>query len=164
MDEIRIWIVGALSAIAAFISPISGDIYSMVFLFAFNFFFGLVADISNGGHWEKEKVWKAFKEAMVFFAFVFFIFGIGKLKGNMNGAQQCVSFVAYSLYYFYSTNICRNMVKITREGTTAHAAAKWLYWVLSVEFIKQIPYLKAYIAGKSPLEAADEPGNGILKD
>ena len=44
MDEIRIWIIGALSALAAFISPISGDIYSMVFLFAFNCLFGLVAD------------------------------------------------------------------------------------------------------------------------
>lgn len=156
IDELKIWIIGVISAVAAFLNPISGDIYSMAVLFAANFFFGLIADISNGGNWEKRKVWTAFKEAGLFFAFVFFIYGIGTLKGNMLGAQQCVSFVGYSLIYFYSTNICRNMCRITREGSVAHAVFQWFFWILSVEFIKRIPYLKAYLEGKKPTEAVAE--------
>lgn len=148
ISELRVWFVGILSAVMAFLSPIEGDVYSMGFLFVGNFFFGLTADILNGGHWEKGKAWNAFKEAGLFFVFVFFIFGIGILKGNPSGAQQCVSFVSYSLIYFYGTNICRNLCRIFREGSTAHNVAQWLYWLLSVEFIKQIPFMQEYFDHK----------------
>lgn len=150
--ELRLWVVGIVSAMAAFLSPISGDVYSMIFLFAANALFGLIADIAIGRPWQLRKLWQAFKHAALFFGFVFFIYGIGTLKDNMTGAQQCVSFVVYSLIYFYGTNVCRNLCIITHQGSTAHAVFKWFYWILSVEFIKRLPYLKDYLGGKQPHE------------
>lgn len=158
IDELRIWIVGVISAVAAFLNPISGDIYSMLAVFGLNFLFGLIADIANNGGWSKKKMLLAFRDAGLFFTFAFFIYGIGYMQKNMQGAQQCVSFIVYSLLYFYTTNICRNGCIITREGGVAHAVFQWFFWILSVEFIKRIPYLKAYLEGKKPTEAvADKP-------
>lgn len=145
---IRVWIVTTFNSILAFLTPIAGDLASMLLLFMFNALFGLIADITNGGSWSAKKLWKAFKEAGLFFCIVFFIYGIGHLKAQMEGAQQCVSFVVYSLIYFYGTNIARNAVNITPDGSIAHKACKFLYYIISVEFIKKVPYLAEYIENR----------------
>lgn len=155
-SEFRGWIAGMLSAILAFLNPIAGDLYSMLLLFGANVVFGIIADISSGGKWDKKKFWNAIKEALLFFALVFFIFGIGFLKKNISGAQQCVSFVSYSLIYYYGTNICRNMKQLLPDNSIGHKVFSWFYWILSVEFIKKIPGLMQYLQGKNPLEAAKE--------
>jgi hypothetical protein len=159
-SEFRGWIAGLLSAMLAFLHPIAGDLYSMLLLFGANVVFGIIADISSGGKWDKKKFWNAIKEALLFFALVFFIFGIGSLKNNVSGAQQCVSFVSYSLIYYYGTNICRNMKQLLPDGSIGHKVFAWFYWILSVEFIKKIPGLMQYLQGKAPLEAAQEAKEG----
>lgn len=158
-SEFRGWVAGLLSAMLAFLTPIAGDLYSMLLLFGANVVFGIIADVSSGGKWEKKKFWNAIKEALLFFALVFFIFGIGSLKNNVSGAQQCVSFVSYSLIYYYGTNICRNMKQLLPDGSIGHKVFAWFYWILSVEFIKKIPGLMQYLQGKAPLEAAKESRN-----
>ena len=92
-NEIRLWIWGTFCAMAAFLSPISGDVYSMVLLFAGNVLFGVIADTAQGNKWQWRKMWEAFKHAVVFFSLTFFIYGIVFLMHNEDGAQHCVSFV-----------------------------------------------------------------------
>lgn len=154
-------LVGLLSAVMAFLAPLAADLYVMLILFAANALFGIVADIVDGRKWDKQKIRVAFIEALLFFLFVLIIYGIGSLKGNMDGAMQCVSFISYSLIYYYGTNIARNMMNILPDGSVGHQCFKFIYYVLSVEFIKNIPFLSAYLKGKSPLEAADESAQAV---
>lgn len=156
IEKIRVLVVGIGSAIMAFLSPLAGDLLSMLVLFAANAFFGVVADIVDGKSWDKRKLKTAFVEALMFFAFVFLIYGIGYLKSNMDGALQCVSFVSYTLIYYYGTNIARNMMNILPDETLGHKTFSFIYYILSVEFIRRIPFMAAYLRGKSPVEAAEE--------
>lgn len=148
--------IGVTSAVMAFLAPIAADLYTMLILFAANAFFGILADIMDDKKWDKYKIRVAFIEALLFFLFVFIIYGIGTLKGNMAGALQCVSFISYSLMYYYGTNICRNLMNITPEGSVGHSCFQFFYFLLSVEFIRYIPFLADYLKGKTPVEAATE--------
>lgn len=149
-------IVGIFSAIMAFLEPLAGDLEAMLILFATNAVFGIIADIVDGRKWDKRKIRMAFVEALLFFLFVFLIFSIGNLKGNMDGALQCVSFVSYSLIYYYGTNICRNMMNVLPDESTGHKCFAFIYYLLSVEFIKKIPFLAQYFKGKSAVDTASE--------
>lgn len=145
LDAIRRVIIGILSAVFAFLKPIGNDLTIMLLLFAANAFFGVVADICQGEGWNKKKFQQAFIECLLFFTFVCLIFIIGYLKHNMAGALQCVSFVSYSLIYYYGTNICRNMMQILPDFSIGHKAFAFIYSVLSVEFVKNVPFLSEYL-------------------
>jgi len=148
VEEIKYGLIAIITAIFAFIEPIAGDLYSMLLLFCANALFGVIADVLSGNTWDKKKFRQAFVEALLFFAFVCLIYTIGYLKCNMAGALQCVSFVSYSLVYYYGTNICRNMMNILPADTLGHKVFCFIYSVLSVEFVKHIPYLQDYLNKK----------------
>jgi multisubunit Na+/H+ antiporter MnhB subunit len=76
------------------------------------------------------------------------IYWVGEHKGNPDGALQCVSFVTYSVIYFYSVNILRNVKSLLPSGTLGRRVISFLYYVVSVEFVKKIPYLATYLGGK----------------
>ena len=48
--------------------------------------------------------------------------------------------------YFYAVNIIRNVKNLLRKDSTAYKVALFLYWLLSVEFIKHIPHLQEYLS------------------
>lgn len=167
VSQFKTTVIGVTSAVMAFLAPLAADLYVMLILFAANALFGVVADIVDDKKWDKSKMRVAFVEALLFFLFVFIIYGIGTLKGNMDGALQCVSFISYSLMYYYGTNIARNMMNILPDGSPGHRCFQFLYYMLSVEFIKRIPVLSDYLKGKSPVEAAEsatEPAPVISGD
>lgn len=146
LEHIKYGIVAIVSSIFAFLQPIANDLYFMLMLFGFNWLCGVVADQVSSKGWNKKKCMWAFFEAFMFFAFVTFIFATGYFKNNMSGALQCVSFVSYTCLYFYSTNICRNMKLIFPENTTAYKVFSFIYYVLSVEFVKKVPFLQSYLS------------------
>ena len=128
IDYMKNLFVGLLTGLAAYLNPISGDIKSLVALFFFNFLFGLAAGLlANNESFSLKKAFRCIIEAMVFFLLVAAIYFIGYHKGNPDGALQCVSFITYSIFYFYGVNIL-----------------SFLYYVVSVEFIKHIPFLTNY--------------------
>lgn len=148
MEFIKALFVSITTGVAAFLHPIAGDVYSLFVIFVLNFVFGL----ANGliVHDEGFKFKKAFRcicEAAVFFVLVAAIFAIGKLKSNEIGSLQCVSFVVYSVLYFYSVNILRNLKELFAEGGVAHSVVSWLYYFVSAEFVKAIPHLFEYLNG-----------------
>lgn len=143
--QIKTTIVMIVSAIMAFLSPLSADLSIMLILFGCNAFFGIVADVVVGRKWSKKKFQWAFVEALLFFLFVLIIYAIGVIKCNMGGALQCVSFVSYALIYYYGTNITRNLMNILPDDNVGHKCFSFMYYILSVEFIKRVPFLSAYI-------------------
>lgn len=79
--------VGLVTGIAAYLNPISGDIKSLIALFAVNFTFGLLAGllISNET-FNFKKAFRCILEAMAFFVLISAIYFIGEQKGNPAGA------------------------------------------------------------------------------
>jgi len=139
-------IVSLLAGLAAYLHPLQGDMYSLISVFVLNFLFGLLAGLlANSECFQFRKAWKCISEAAVFFVMVCAIYFIGEHKGNPEGALQCVSFVTYSIIYFYTVNILRNLKLLLPNGSVGYRVVAWLHWVVSVEFVKNIPYLKEYL-------------------
>lgn len=145
MDNIKAIIVAFLSGLTAYLDPIAGNIFSLFWVFFINFFVGYIADIANGGRFEIRKAFWCIVEATIFFVSCASIFVIGRLNGNMKGALQCVSLIVNVIFYFYGCNICRNLLSLLKEGTTGYKVFAFLYYVVSIEWTKKIPYLTNYL-------------------
>lgn len=147
MDQIRNLLVGLITGLAAYLNPISGEMCSLFGVFFLNFMFGLLAAlIANGESFDFKKAFRCIGEASIFFLLVCSVYVIGEKHGDSSGALQCVSFITYSVMYFYAVNIIRNVKNLLRKDSTAYKVALFLYWLLSVEFVKQIPHLQEYLA------------------
>ena len=149
LDQFRVVVVGFASAIAAFLAPISFSIFTLITLFGVNTLIGYFADLATGGKWNKSKMWRAVIDILILYGAIFFIYGLGVLMKNQEGALQCVSWLSYAVIWFFSVNINRNAITIAPEGGQAQGVLKLTYWVISVEFIKRIPFLASYFESKS---------------
>lgn len=145
MHYLKNLLIGLVTGIAAYLNPVSGDIKSLLALFAINFLFGLLAGLlTNGEIFNFKKAFRCILEAMAFFVLISAIYFIGEQKGNSEGALQCVSFVTYSVFYFYGVNVLRNWKLLCRKGSATFKCVSFIYYVVSVEFIKNVPFLSKY--------------------
>lgn len=79
-------------------------------------------------------------ETLVFYIIVLSVYLVGEKMGNPEGAIQCISGLVYAIIYFYFVNILRNAHKLLPKSK----GIKFMYYVLSFEIIKKIPYLQEY--------------------
>lgn len=150
MEYFKNLIIGLITGVAAYLNPISGEIKSLLAVFVINFLFGLLtALLINKESFSFKKAWRCIWEATVFFALVCFIYFIGEHKGNPAGALQCVSFITYSVFYFYGVNILRNIKELLPNSSNGYKVVAFLHYVVSVEFIKNIPGLTNYLKGNT---------------
>ena len=146
MEYFKSMIIGLITGVAAYLNPISGEIKSLVAVFALNFLCGLLtALLINHESFSFKKAWRCICEATIFFVLVCCIYFIGEHKGNPSGALQCVSFITYSVFYFYGVNILRNIKTLLPNVSIGYKVVAFLHYVLSIEFIKHIPYLTNYL-------------------
>lgn len=160
MAELKGLLIATFSAILSFFMPISDFIEAMILLFIVNFVFGVLADVLNGGHWEKKKAWMFFIYCFIFFAVALFIFAIGHLLHAHNEAIQGVKYLCYVSLWFFGVNISRNWKLITKKGSTFHQLASFIYYVLSMQFVEKIPFLRQFMEE----ERKENNGNGETKD
>lgn len=146
--------MAAGSAILSFFMPISDFMVAMIMLFIVNFVFGLLADIVDGKGWEKKKAEMFFLYCLVFFAVAMFIFAIGHFLHANDEAIQGVKYLCVVSLWFFGVNISRNWKMITREGSTFNKLASFIYYVLSMQIVEKVPFLKQFIEEKK------EAGNG----
>lgn len=146
-NNIKTVIVAITANLLAYFEPLGDEMFILSMVFVVNFFAGLVTDISvNGERFKFIKAWRCIKEVMVFFAMCFFIFTFGEKKGWTDGATQSVSFLTYVITWFYGQNILRNVRDLFRQGSTAYNVVSFLYYILSVEFVKKIPHLQEWVS------------------
>ena len=146
LESCRTMVIGITTGIAAYLNPVSGDLYSMLAVFAANFIAGLLTDLlANGGSFSFRKAWRCVGEATVFFVLVCAIYFIGEQHGDDDAALQCVSFVTYSVFYFYAVNIMRNLKVLLPDSSVGYKVVAWLHYAISAEFIKRIPGLSEYL-------------------
>jgi len=148
MEHIKELIIGGVISVAAYLSPIQGEIKSLLLLFLLNFFFGYLAGmLAKKEKFSFKKAFACIKEATIFFLLVCALYYIGDHKGNSAGALQCISFITYAIVYFYSLNILKNCKEILHDESAAYKVVAFLYYLISVEFIKHIPFLSMYLKG-----------------
>lgn len=156
-DNYRTLIAGLIAGVLGWLEPIAGDVFTLIYIFVFNFVFGYLADrIACGNDFNLKKAWRCLTEAALFFLLVLSIYGVGRLKHQPEAAIQCVSTVAYIVMYFYSTNILRNILKVLKPNTPAYRVIDFLYFILSFEIIHKIPFLSDYLNRKEE-EASGQP-------
>lgn len=145
LDSIRVLLLTTSLEILAFFHPIGQEIYILLMIFICNFFCGLIADKVNNNKFEIKKVWKCIFELTTFFGLSVFIFQFGQLKGWNVGALQCVSFLTYVVFWFYSLNSLRNLKSVFKKHTPAYNVISFLHYLLSIEFVKYIPHLNEWL-------------------
>lgn len=141
LNTIRNLIVTIFSVVIGYFAPLKDIIFVIFFVFLLNCIFGLVAGIGvENERFNIKKFFRCIFETAVFYVIVLSIYLIGEKMGNPSGALQCISGVVYAIIYFYFVNILRNAHKLLPKSKVI----KFLYYVLSFEVIKKIPYLKQY--------------------
>jgi len=145
-EQVKNVLVAVVLSVLAYLKPIEGELWSLFLIFFVNFVFGYLSGmIANGEEWNNKKALRCIGEATVFFVLCTAIYAIGRFKGQMQGAVQCVSFVTYVVMYFYGLNVLRNCRMIFRKETAPWHVVNVLYYVLRFEFIKKIPFLSDYL-------------------
>ncbi len=128
-----------------YIHPIVDSLQAMFGLFIANFLAGLIVDILiNDGNFSFKKAWQCISEFSTFSIILACIWFVGERMDSEKATLTCVSIVMYALIYFYSCNILRNVRQLFREESTAYKLTNFLYYALSVEFVKKIPHLKNF--------------------
>ncbi|MBR4269632.1 MAG: hypothetical protein IKQ47_07625 [Prevotella sp.] len=146
IEQTKQLIVGIVIAVLAYLKPIEGELWSLFLIFFVNFLFGYLSGmIAYGEEWNNKKALRCVGEATIFFVLCTAIYAIGRMKGQMSGAVQCVSFVTYVVIYFYALNVLKNCKLIFRQDTAPWHAVSMLYYVLRLKFVERIPFLSDYL-------------------
>ena len=142
ITSIKAAIIGTLSSLFAFFAPIENNFVALVWLFALNFFVGLLADVIAGRDFSLKKAISCLSHAAMFFVLCASLYGIGYYqKMSADVLHQCVSSFCWILIYCYSTNIVRNIRCALKSGTPAYRTVDLLYDVLTLAFVKTLPFV-----------------------
>lgn len=145
MERIKDMIIGIFLAVVAYLKPIEGELAALFVVFFMNFLFGYISGMVNGEDFSLKKAVVCIGHATVFFVLCAAVYIIGREKGQMDGAVQCVSFITYVVLYFYALNVLKNCKKIFVNNTPPWLVVSFLYYVLRFKFIEKIPYLSGYL-------------------
>lgn len=141
-DTLRNLLVTVASVLVGYFAPLRDVVFVIFFVFLLNCIFGLVAGVGvEGESFSLKKFFRCISETLVFYVIVLSIYLVGEKMGNSAGAIQCISGVVYAIIYFYTVNILRNAHKLLPNTK----AIKFMYYVMSFEVIKKIPYLQQYM-------------------
>ena len=140
-DSIKNLIITISSILIGYFAPLKDVVFVIFFVFLLNCVFGLIAGVGvQGEKFSLKKFFRCIMETLVFYVIVLSIYLVGEKMGNPDGAVQCISGVVYAIIYFYFVNILRNAHKLLPNSK----GIKFLFYVLSFEMIKKIPYLQQY--------------------
>lgn len=143
-------LVTALCAVGAFFAPIANLIFAIFIIFLLNCIAGLIADIAiSRKKFDLKKFFHCLFETMVFYVIIMAIYVIGDKLLNMEGAIQCSTVIVYAILYFYSVNILRNCHLLFPDSRTL----KFLYFLMSFEIIKKIPYMERFKENEGRVDA-----------
>ena len=153
LNTVRNLIVTIFGVLLGYFAPLKDIVFVIFFVFLLNCLFGLLAGVGvEGERFNLKKFFLCICETLVFYVVVLSIYVIGEKMGNPAGAIQCISGVVYAIIYFYCVNILRNAHKLLPKTKVIY----FLYYVLSFEIIKKIPYLQQFQEKKDEVAAAIE--------
>lgn len=160
ISEIKGVIMAILTSIGGFFLPIIDFIVAILVLLGINFLSGWIEDELHGEGWKWKKAFKTFYECLVMCGIGAFIFVIGHFMHREDAAIQCLSAIYLAGIWFYSVNILNNWKKIIPDHTTLHRFVNFLHFIISMQFVEKIPYLKAFLMQEKNERMKDFNDNG----
>lgn len=149
LETIKNLAVTITSIVVGYFAPLKDIVFVIFFVFLLNCIFGLVAGVGvQGEKFSLKKFFRCILETLVFYVIVLSIYLVGEKMGNPDGAIQCISGVVYAIIYFYFVNILRNAHKLLPKSKVI----KFLFYVLSFEIIKKLPYMQQYMENASAVD------------
>ena len=140
--SIRNLLASVFSVMFAYFAPIQNMVFVIFFVFAINCMAGMIAGIvAKHERFNLKKFFHCMLETFVFYVIVVSVFTIGEKMRNLDGAIQCITGVVYAILYFYGVNTLRNLNILFPESKVI----RFLFYVLSFEVVKKIPYMQQFI-------------------
>ena len=140
--SIRNLLASVFSVMFAYFAPIQNMVFVIFFVFAINCMAGMIAGIvAKHERFNLKKFFHCMLETFVFYVIVLSVFTIGEKMRNLDGAIQCITGVVYAIIYFYGVNTLRNLNILFPESKVI----RFLFYVLSFEVVKKIPYMQQFI-------------------
>lgn len=125
----------------AYFAPMSDMVFVIFFIFALNCLAGMVSGIvTKHERFSIKKFFHCLLETFVFYVIVLSVFVIGEKMNNLDGALQCIAGIVYAICYFYGVNTVRNLRKLFPGSRVLN----FMYYVLSFEVVKKIPYMQQF--------------------
>lgn len=141
METIKNLFASTVSIVLAYFSPVQNIFIAIAWIFVLDFLCGYISGkIVKDETFDRKKAFKFFVEGLAIFLLMASIFFIGEKIGNIDGALQCVSGVVYAAIYFYGCNILKNLSELFSDNKLL----KFMYYVVSIEFIKNVSFLSNY--------------------
>lgn len=141
VTNLRNLLATLLSVTLAYFAPITDMVFVIFFIFAINCVAGMVAGIvTQKERFNNRKFFHCLLETFVFYVIVLSVFVIGEKMKNLDGALQCITGIVYAVCYFYGVNTLRNLRKMFPKSKPL----SFMYYVLSFEVVKRIPYLQQF--------------------
>ena len=130
------------AGITAYIFPVNNFLIVIAILFSLNFLFGWIAGIKSKESFSLKKAFGALQDLLIFFGLIITTFIIGNyMNVEENQILEFTSWLTWLVIYFYVANITKNVKQIS----PGNKAIDMLYWLINIEFVKNVRFLKDYL-------------------
>lgn len=135
-------LLGWLSQMVFYFTPIHGLIVGLTIAFFISFVFGIFAGILKQDEAVNlKKASRAFSELATYFVIIAALFIIGEKMQDGGWVYEILSAITWGMIYFYVANWTKNMKRLFPNSR----GISFLNFVLGLEFLKRIPYLKDFV-------------------
>ena len=144
LTELKTLVITIFGLLASMFSPILDFMFAMVILLTVNLVFGIASAVANKEPW-------SWKKAGMFFVFcggLFFcfasMFAVGHFLHQTEEAAVCVKYACFIAVWVFGCNILKNWRSILVPGTPMYKFVDVLLYLLTVQFVEKLPWVKKY--------------------
>lgn len=135
-------VMGWFSSMIFYFTPIHGLIIGLSISFFVSFAFGILAGIlTQSEAVDLKKASRAFSELATYFVIIAALFVIGDKMKDGGWIYEILSAITWGMIYFYVANWTKNMKRLCPNSR----GVAFLHFVLGLEFIKRVPFLKDFV-------------------
>lgn len=144
MTELKTLLLTVLGLMASLFSPIEDFMVAMMILLTVNLVFGIASAWVMGEGWSWKKASMFFVFCGGLFACFASMFAVGHFLHQDAEAALCVKYACFIAVWVFGTNILRNWRKMLRKGTATWKFVDILLYVLTVQFVEKLPWVKRW--------------------
>ena len=139
--SLRVLFVGMWTIFLSYFEPIGYNIILLCGFFVANIAVGLWESLAiKGERFHYEKILWSFLLLLIFAMITFFATFTAILIHKQNYVEPMLDFLSMLYIYSYAVNILHNLMSIFPNVVIF----KYVYYVISVEFVKKIPFFTKY--------------------
>lgn len=141
IKSIFVTLAGWFMSSLLYFLPIRDMMYAILLVFLANFLCGYLAGmiVQHEKFNIKKSLW-ALAEVAFYIIFLILLFILGRLVNQEGWLMESVRVATYAWIGFYSINILKNL----KRGFPNSKPISFLYYMLSLEFLKALPYVKRF--------------------